>query len=143
MSRNIYTIFSIIVLSLFFACNNSSKEESRGKSIPKNLEKKYPELKFGEDFFDLGSIKGGEVVSHTFHFQNTGNDVLIIKDIIPDCGCTQPKIDKKELSPGEEGTIEIIFDSKGWHGSQFKSVTLRTNAPIREKSITIKANIID
>jgi hypothetical protein len=67
---------------------------------------------------------------------------LIIKDLIPDCGCTQPKIEKKVLKPGEEGFVEVIFDSKGWQGSQYKSVTLRTNSIIREKSVTIKANVV-
>jgi len=103
---------------------------------------KFSELKLLEDFFDFGSIHEGEVISHTFHFKNIGNDVLIVQDLIPDCGCTLPKIDKKEYNPGEEGCIEVIFDSKGWQGSQYKSVTLRSNDPNREKSVTIKANVV-
>jgi hypothetical protein len=133
----------VSVLSLFFACGNSPKSDSKTEVTFENAKgEKYSDLKFSEDFFDFGSIVQGEVVSHTFHFHNDGNDVLIIKDLIPDCGCTEPKIEKKSLKPGEESSVEVIFNSKGWAGSQYKSVTLRTNSPNREKSVTIKANVV-
>jgi hypothetical protein len=144
MIRSFRTIFSIIVLSLVLACSGSPKGESGVAGNSSNMnEPKYPDLKLIEDFFDFGSIVEGEAVSHTFHFRNAGNEVLIIKDLIPDCGCTQPKIDKREYNPGEEGSVEVIFNSKGWFGSQYKSVTLRTNSPNREKSVTIKANVLE
>lgn len=144
MSRFFYTIISIAVLSNIFACSSKPKTDTTGNPTSESSKgKKYPELKFSEDFYDFGSIVQGEVVSHTFHFHNAGNDVLIVKDLIPDCGCTQPKIDKKILNPGEESSVEVIFDSKGWHGSQYKAVAVRTNSPIRDKSVTIKANVVD
>jgi hypothetical protein len=142
MHRVLFTFVSIIVLSIFIGCANSpSKDVNQNVSNQTNKEK-YAELKYTEDFFDFGSIIQGEVVTHTFYFRNIGTEDLIIKDLIPDCGCTQPKIDKKVLKPSEEGFVEVIFDSKGWQGSQYKSVTLRTNSIIREKSVTIKANVI-
>lgn len=135
---------SMLVLFILFSCSGQPKVESDVNASSENSgDKKYPDLKFVEDFFDFGSIVQGEVVSHTFHFRNAGNGVLIVKDLIPDCGCTQPKIDKKILKPGEESSVEVIFDSKGWHGSQYKSVALRTNSPIRDKSVTIKANVVE
>jgi len=143
MIRNFCKTFSIIVLSLLYACSGSPKADS-GVIRTSNTkgEEKYSDLQFEEDFFDFGSIVQGEVVSHTFHFQNAGNEALTIKDLIPDCGCTQPKIDKKVFNPGEKGFVEVIFNSKGWRGSQYKSVTFRTNSPNREKSVTIKANVV-
>jgi hypothetical protein len=141
--RNIKIFIVLIVLSLSFACSNSPKGDSSLNVTSENSnEKKYSDLQFREDFFDFGSIVQGEVVSHTFHFHNAGNGILIIKDLVPDCGCTEPKIEKKSLNPGEESYVEIIFNSKGWAGSQYKSVTLRTNSPNREKSVTIKANVV-
>jgi hypothetical protein len=143
MLRAIFTFFSFLVLSLFISCNTTPKQEvSTNGDTSKSGKEKYAELEYIEDFFDFGSIVQGEVVTHTFRFRNSGNDVLIIKDLIPDCGCTQPKIDKKVLNPGEEGSVEVIFDSKGWQGSQYKSVAIRSNSPIRDKSVTIKANVV-
>lgn len=135
--------FSVVVaFSALFGCSNNSNVKTTEKTESNSSVKKYPELKLLEDFFDFGSIKEGEVISHTFHFKNIGDDILVVKDLIPDCGCTMPKVDKDELKPGEEGSIEVIFNSNGWQGSQYKSVTLRTNAPDREKSVTIKANVV-
>jgi len=141
--NRLVALFSVVVvLSVMIDCSSNQsvkvKEEAKGNSSVK----KYPELKLLEDFFDFGSIKEGEVISHTFHFKNIGDDILVVKDLIPDCGCTMPKVDKNELKPGEEGSVEVIFNSNGWQGSQYKSVTLRTNAPDREKSVTIKANVV-
>lgn len=142
MYRVLFTFIFIIVLSIFIGCANSPRENANQNVSNQTNKEKYAELKYIEDFFDFGSIVQGEVVTHTFYFRNIGTEDLIIKDLIPDCGCTQPKIDKKILKPGEEGAVEVIFDSNGWQGSQYKSVTLRTNSIIREKSVTIKANVV-
>lgn len=142
MHRVLFNFVSIIVLSIFIGCANSPRENANQNVSNQTNKEKYAELKYIEDFFDFGSIVQGEVVTHTFYFRNIGTEDLIIKDLIPDCGCTQPKIDKKILKPGEEGFVEVIFDSKGWQGSQYKSVTLRSNSIIREKSVTIKANVV-
>lgn len=144
MFRLFSAIISTLVLFIIFSCSSTPQAKPKvSTSTEDSLVKRYPDLKFREDFYDFGSIVEGEVVSHTFHFYNAGDDVLIVKDLIPDCGCTRPKIDKKVLNPGEESTVEVIFDSKGWHGSQYKSVALRTNSPIRDKSVTIKANVVE
>jgi len=132
------------VLLVIVSCNRAPKVETTSDvSVSDSTDNKYPNLKFKEDFFDFGTITQGEVISHTFHLYNAGDDVLIIKDLIPDCGSTRPKIEKKILKPGEETTVEVIFDSNGWYGSQYKSVTVRSNSPIRDKSVTIKANVIE
>lgn len=144
MSKLLNIVFLVGVLSILISCNNTPKvETSTNNSTGDSSDSKYPNLKFKEDFYDFGTITQGEVVSHTFHIYNAGDDVLVIKDLIPDCGCTRPKIEKKILKPGEESTVEVIFDSKGWYGSQYKSVAVRSNSPIRDKSVTIKANVVE
>ncbi len=143
MQQQIVKLLFIGVLFISFSCGNAPKLQVESDETLVNDSTKFADLKFKEDFFDFGTITSGEVVSRTFHFYNAGNNVLIIKDLIPDCGCTKPKIAKKVLKPGEESTIEVIFDSKGWYGSQYKSVTVRSNSPIRDKSVTIKANVIE
>lgn len=142
MHRIVFTFAFITTVVLAVKCTSTSNKQVN-HNIPNNSKTdKYAELQYIEDFFDFGSIVQGEVVKHTFYFRNIGTDNLIVKDMIPDCGCTMPKIDKTLIKPGEEGSLEVVFDSKGWQGSQYKSVTLRTNALIREKSVTIKANVV-
>ena len=142
MNRFIVSLSLIVLFSALIGCRGNSSVKTENRTLSSTSSEKYSELKLIEDFFDFGSIHEGEVISHTFHFKNIGNDVLIVKDLIPDCGCTLPKIDKKEYNHGEEGSVEVVFDSKGWQGSQYKSVTLRTNEPCHEKSVTIKANVV-
>lgn len=40
-----------------------------------------PKIEFKEMAYDAGKIKQGEVVTHIFKFQNTGNEVLSIDKV--------------------------------------------------------------
>lgn len=140
------TAVLIIFIAAFASCKNSENvKEVDVETQHNNFETdsaKFAHLHFIVDFYDFGSIKQGEVVAYTFKFTNTGNMPLVIKDIIPDCGCTKSNISSKLVKPNEVETIEVIFDSSGWRGLQYKSITLRTNGKIKEKSVTIKANVV-
>lgn len=136
-------LYPIFILSavVFVSCSSGSSETKDNTMVEDST--KSANLEYIEDFFDFGTITSGEVVSHSFKFKNSGDGVLIIKDVIPSCGCTTSKLSSKILKPGEEAFVEVVFDSKGWYGSQYKSVTLRTNSPIMDKSVTIKANVVE
>ncbi len=138
-----YIFFSAFVLAMLalVSCSSGGTEQQAVASGSDSLQK--ANLVFIDDFFDFGTIAEGEVVSHVFRFRNSGSAVLIIKDVIPSCGCTSSRLSSKMLKPGEEGSIEVIFDSRGWYGSQYKSLALRTNSPIMDKSVTIKANVVE
>jgi len=127
--------FSIL---LTFSCG--SKSTTTAEQVLDST--RFAELTYIDDFFDAGTVHSGEQVRHSFRFRNTGNAPLVVKDIIPSCGCTKVEVSKKVLKPNEEAYIDVIFDSKGWYGSQYKAVTLRTNGIIREKSVTLKVNVI-
>ncbi|BDX39385.1 hypothetical protein CYCD_27400 [Tenuifilaceae bacterium CYCD] len=134
-------LFGLFVL--FFASCTVGSDGVQDQNVASSDSTLVADLKYIDDFFDFGTVCEGEVISHTFKFKNAGNGVLIVKDAIPSCGCTTPKLSKKMLKPGEEGSVEVIFDSRGWFGSQYKSVTLRTNSHIMDKSVTIKANVVE
>jgi hypothetical protein len=84
-------------------------------------------IKFKETTVDFGEIDSGQVVDLTFEFQNTGDTMLIIKNISASCGCTATKLLKKEYEPGEKGTIPVKFNSRGYHGKITKSITVASN----------------
>ncbi|MGE0078040.1 MAG: DUF1573 domain-containing protein [Bacteroidales bacterium] len=135
--------FPLFIVGVLGFCSCSSSSTKSQENIVESDSSAVADLEYIEDFFDFGTITAGETVSHTFRFKNSGNGVLIVKDVIPSCGCTTSKLSSKMLKPGDEGTVEVVFNSTGWYGSQYKSVTLRTNSPIREKSVTIKANVVE
>jgi hypothetical protein len=137
-----YIFILTVILALFTGCNNAAKTGSGNKKTGKEKDNKgSPVMEFESVYHDFGSIKQGEKVSYSFTFKNTGNADLIIKDAVPSCGCTVPKYDKKPISPGEEGSVEIVFDSHGYLGNQYKTVILKTNTPYGEKTLTFKANV--
>ncbi len=129
---------SIISLFLLVACQEQKTEDkdlvaselimnpNTGDSTNVQ-EKKLPILEFDYKDFDFGLIYEGEKVAHKYKFKNTGNANLIISDVSASCGCTIPRYSKKPVKPGEEGYIEVEFDSSGRHGQQHKSVTVLAN----------------
>ena len=77
---------------------------------------------------NFGTVKEGEKVGHIFQFTNTGDADLVLTSVIATCGCTVSKYNKKPVSPGESGTIEVIFDTSGRNGVQTKTVVVQSNA---------------
>ena len=67
--------------------------------------------------------------NYEFKFTNTGDEPLIVSNVKSSCGCTIPKKPKKPILPGENGEIEVKYD------------TNRVN-PIR-KTITVTSNAVN
>ena len=76
---------------------------------------------------DFGTIKEGEKVSYLYKFKNTGEVPLIIENVRPSCGCTAPNWSKEPIPVGGEGSVEVVFDSKGKPNAQNKTVTVTAN----------------
>jgi len=64
-----------------------------------------------------------------FHFTNTGDETVIIKDVRSSCGCTIPKLEKKEYAPGESGEIHAVFTFGARVGTQMKRISVETDGP--------------
>ena len=77
--------------------------------------------------FDFGTIKEGEIVEHTFNFQNDGPYPLILNNITSSCGCTTPEWPKEPISPNAKASIKVRFDSKNKSGPQVKTITVYAN----------------
>ena len=139
-------LITFTVLTQFTSCSN--KSDTRGENEVASNEgvtegsNSVAKIDFLNDFYDFGTIKHGEVLSYSFTFENTGTAPLIVFSVVAGCGCTQTKVSSDLLKPNEKATVEVVFDSKGWYGSQFKSVTLITNAETPKRSVTIKANVV-
>ena len=86
-------------------------------------------------------IDEGDAVTHIFTFTNTGDNPLIIDRCKGSCGCTVPKCPKEPIAPGEEGEIEVKFNSKGKKNKQTKTVTINANTVPEQTRITISANV--
>lgn len=100
-----------------------------------------PVLTFDHTTFDFGLIFQGEVVLHKFKFKNTGKSNLILTDVKATCGCTIPTFTKKPVAPGDEGYIEVSFNSEGRKGVQHKSVNVLANTQPNRIELTFTAEI--
>lgn len=142
----IFTIF-------FYSCGNETKKNSEesvsaeminnpitadGDSGLKNL----PAIKFEKTEHDFGILLQGEKVSYTFKFKNIGKKELIVKEASASCGCTVPKYSQKPIAPGEEGELEVIFDSKNRTGRQIKTITVWTNCQPNQTKLQIVSEIV-
>ena len=131
-------IFFILVGLLLVSCNSGTKKVT---PTEKSDESGTAKFVFSEEIHNFGSLKAGEIVSFTFIFRNEGTKTLTISGFDTDCGCTEVHIANKNIDPGQEGQIEVIYNSAGDVGKQLKSVTIFSNAEPAQKQLFIKANV--
>jgi hypothetical protein len=84
-------------------------------------------IKFKSTRVDFGEIESGKSVDVSFEFENAGTELLVIKNVIPSCGCTAIALAKREYKSGEKGTISGRFNSSGYNGKIAKSITVVSN----------------
>lgn len=100
-----------------------------------------PVMVFEQTKHDFGIMVQGEKLSYTFKFTNTGGSDLIISDASSTCGCTIPDFSKAPVKPGEQGKVEVIFNSAGKSGTVSKSIRLLTNAQPNTTELDIIAEV--
>ena len=100
-----------------------------------------PAVTFETEEHDFGRIIQGEVVTYAFKFTNTGKSELLIASVSTSCGCTISKFSREPIKPGEQGTIQVTFDSEGRKGFQNKTVTVLSNAQPNRHLLHIKARV--
>lgn len=123
-----------LVLLAFFGLTTMVLAQSAEK-------KDGPEITFEEKEYDFGDITQGDVVEHVFNFENTGNQPLILSNVLTTCGCTAPDWSREPIAPGEESKITVKFNSRGKMGSQSKNIRIVSNIG-EERSIKITANVL-
>ncbi|MBL7895075.1 MAG: DUF1573 domain-containing protein [Bacteroidia bacterium] len=147
MYRKLVLITAISVLVA--SCANDNQEQGVStnditNSASANGEDKgsLPEIKFEEEEHDFGRITQGEKVSYAFKFKNIGKGNLIIASAAGSCGCTVPEFPKEPVLPGQEGKINVVFNSEGKSGIQEKTITVVTNCEPSTRVIRIKTDVI-
>ncbi|MFO7256167.1 MAG: DUF1573 domain-containing protein [Bacteroidota bacterium] len=88
-----------------------------------------PVLRILGSSFDLGKIKQYKDARHVVTLRNDGKSRLTINAVQPNCRCISTELASKELKPGEEATLEIIFNPEDRLGTQQKSVVIYSNDP--------------
>lgn len=97
---------------------------------------------FETKFNTFGDVKQDEVVGISYRFTNKGNAPLIINEVQKGCGCTEVVFPKNAIQSQDSGVIEVIFDSAGFSGKQFKSVLVYCNDQESPIQLSFSANVI-
>lgn len=130
----------IPVILLLVACsqgNNSDQEE-----VTTDMVTKQTSIEFEDELFDFGQISQGEKVEHTFMFENTGDNPLLITSAKGSCGCTIPEWPKDPIGPGEKGKIDVVFSSNGKKGKQHVTVTVVANTIPNTSIVALKGTVL-
>jgi hypothetical protein len=133
--RVIFILFGIILGS----CITGTKKNL--EPVKQSYESGVAKFVLSEEFHNFGSLNAGEIVSYTFIFRNEGTKNLTIEKAETDCGCTEINIPVKVIKPGNEGQIEVIFNSSGEVGRVLKTITIISNAEQAKKQLFIKAKV--
>ena len=103
---------------------------------------RYAQMEFDESIHNFGDLNQGEKRTHIFKFKNIGTNPLIIDNVLTTCGCTVPVWPKDPLLTGEQGQLEVIFDSTSKIGRQNKVITIRSNAKSGDYRLRISAMVL-
>jgi hypothetical protein len=76
-----------------------------------------------------------------FFYSKEGVGDLLFTGVDATCACTTPNWSREPLKPGEQETLEIVFDASGRSGEQRKLITVRSNASNQVVQLTIRAKV--
>jgi len=91
---------------------------------------------------DFGTFKE-EAGRQTYDFviTNTGNQPLIIQNVVASCGCTTPEWTKQPIPAGGKGKVTAIYDPKDRPGAFNKTLTVYTNTQPETSVLVIKGEV--
>ena len=88
----------------------------------------------GSDTVRFGQLRSGESAVQRLRIVNRAQRTTAIASYDRSCGCTTLEFDPQPLAPGAGRQVEVIFDSRGESGWQFKRLDIRlagAQAPLR------------
>jgi len=121
-------IYSILFIGLF--------------TITLLAQEKIAKIEFETTVIDYGTIEKGADGIRVFKFKNTGDAPLVVSAVKSSCGCTVPKKPEAPILPGEDGEIQVKYDTKRVNPIR-KTITVTSNADTPTVALKIKGNVID
>ncbi len=99
--------------------------------------------KISDDFYwDFGNVKEGDVLRHRFIVKNDIDVPIKIGRINTSCACTTSKVERDTVSPGEETSLDVQFDTKRYPGKRVRYIYVHTDSKkMGIIAYKIKANV--
>jgi Protein of unknown function (DUF1573) len=100
------------------------------RPLPGSEKKIGPKVQvIGGKVHNFGAMERGTSRKHSFVFKNEGDEKLILEVAGSTCKCTIGKLEKAELQPGEETSIELTWTAEGVLEQFGQSARIVTNDP--------------
>ncbi len=139
--NRIFSLITCIAFSLLFILMVQALPLFGATAIA--LASSGPSIYFPEDSWDFGEITPDELPTHIFTFENSGDEILIIKWVKVSCeSCIDPLISTKELNPGEVGELKITVNSLDMIGRFTKRIYVESNDPVNSRLVIIVSGFI-
>lgn len=131
MIKYILPLFTALALPFTSVMAQKAATKSKTATKPTTTES-APAVKgalfFEKTYVNLGTIKDqAEPIKVIYHYKNIGQGKVTISQIKPDCNCSKPQWDKKEIAFGQEGDVVLYFYPTGLSGDVTKTLTLFSN----------------
>jgi len=99
-------------------------------------------ISFKELNHDFGIFHEGGDAGWDFLFTNTGSDTLSITSVHAQCGCTTPSYNHKQVAPGQQGKITVVYHSAFRPGPFQKEIVVTTDGTPATVKVRIKGNVL-
>ena len=122
-TRVAHAIFLVFIFSLSFAKAELS-------------------VKADSPIHDFGTIREGDSITHTFQITNRSDQPLLIKSIIPGCGCVRVKYSQDAILPGVGVLVAVTFLSEGFSGPVRTAIRIALDSPqISHIDLVLQGNV--
>lgn len=119
------------------------KSESVQSAFRPPTTKPQPErLDFKARRVSLGTLQPGGVRTARFPFTNVSDKTVTITEIVTDCECLRPKMEKKTYMPGESGELSVEFDPSGRQDHYEQGILVKTEPGGGVHRVVIAAYIV-
>lgn len=87
-----------------------------------------PHLRVEVVTHDFGRVLQGTPIEHAFTLHNDGPEPLVIREVVPDCGCTAAEFEPV-LAPGAQQTVKLQLDTSRLLGRVRKAARIAFEGP--------------
>jgi len=125
-------VILVLLLSVIVSCANKNEQSAK---------KSGQEIFFAQSTYDYGEIEEDSEGLYVITFKNIGDGAIVINRVRSTCGCTIPSWPRKPIESGEEGEIEVKYNT-ALLGSFMKSVYVYSTAANSPVKLTVKGKVV-
>jgi len=100
----------------------------------------FAKVSWVKELHDFGEIPKGKPVSIEFSFTNTGDEPLLVADVVTSCGCTASDYSREPIAPGKSSKVKVTFNA-ATAGAFSKDVTVNFHEAALKKVLNIKGTV--